>query len=37
MSLHRIYHSPNNFSTADKQGLAERITALYTAVGLPEF
>jgi phenylpyruvate tautomerase PptA (4-oxalocrotonate tautomerase family) len=37
MSLHRIYHPPDVFSTKDKQGLAERITVLYTAIGLPEF
>jgi phenylpyruvate tautomerase PptA (4-oxalocrotonate tautomerase family) len=37
MSLHRIYHPLNAFSAADKQGLAERITALYTAIGLPAF
>jgi phenylpyruvate tautomerase PptA (4-oxalocrotonate tautomerase family) len=37
MSLHRIYHPPDVFSAKDKQGLAERITALYTAIGLPEF
>lgn len=37
MSLHRIYHPPNAFSTAEKQGLAERITTLYTELGLPAF
>jgi phenylpyruvate tautomerase PptA (4-oxalocrotonate tautomerase family) len=37
MSLHRIYHPPDVFSAKDKQELAERITALYTAIGLPEF
>jgi phenylpyruvate tautomerase PptA (4-oxalocrotonate tautomerase family) len=37
MSLHRIYHPPNVFSAEDKQGLAERITALYTSIGLPAF
>jgi phenylpyruvate tautomerase PptA (4-oxalocrotonate tautomerase family) len=37
MSLHRIYHSPDVFSTANKQELAENITDLYRTIGLPEF
>jgi phenylpyruvate tautomerase PptA (4-oxalocrotonate tautomerase family) len=37
MSLHRIYHPPDAFSAKDKQELAQRITALYTAIGLPGF
>jgi phenylpyruvate tautomerase PptA (4-oxalocrotonate tautomerase family) len=36
MSLHRIYHPPDAFSAKDKRELAESITALYTAMGLPE-
>jgi phenylpyruvate tautomerase PptA (4-oxalocrotonate tautomerase family) len=37
MSLHRIYHPAGAYSDSDKQGLAGRITALYTAAGLPAF
>ena len=37
MPLHRIYHPPSAFSAADKAGLAEAITNLYTSVGLPAF
>ncbi len=37
MPLHRIYHPISAFTAADKAALSERITALYTAVGLPAF
>jgi len=37
MPLHRIFHPPSAFSSADKQALSERITTLYTDVGLPAF
>ncbi|CAF0958276.1 unnamed protein product [Adineta steineri] len=37
MPLHRIYHPLSAFSTSDKQKISERITALYTDVGLPAF
>ncbi len=37
MPLHRIYHQPSAFSSTDKQTLSERITKLYTDVGLPAF
>ena len=37
MPLHRIFHNPTAFTAAEKQALTERITALYTAVGLPPF
>uniref|UniRef100_A0A914PIH5 Tautomerase cis-CaaD-like domain-containing protein n=1 Tax=Panagrolaimus davidi TaxID=227884 RepID=A0A914PIH5_9BILA len=30
MPLHRIYHTPGQFSTEDKKGLANAITELYT-------
>ncbi|TPX59756.1 hypothetical protein SpCBS45565_g07670 [Spizellomyces sp. 'palustris'] len=37
MPLHRIYHAVDAFSATDKKQIAERITAIYTAVGLPGF
>jgi phenylpyruvate tautomerase PptA (4-oxalocrotonate tautomerase family) len=37
MPLHRIYHHSSAFSSTDKQTLSERITKLYTDVGLPAF
>jgi len=37
MPLHRIYHPPTAFSSADKQALSERITKIYTDRGLPAF
>ena len=37
MPLHRIFHPPSAFSAKDKQELSERITAIYTGVGLPAF
>ena len=37
MPLHRIFHPPSAFSADDKQKLSERITAIYTNVGLPAF
>ncbi|CAF1504361.1 unnamed protein product [Adineta ricciae] len=37
MPLHRIFHPPGAFSVADKTSLSERITKIYTNVGLPAF
>ncbi|KAI6228580.1 Tautomerase-3 domain-containing protein [Aphelenchoides fujianensis] len=37
MPLHRIFHSPETFSQADKDALAQRITELYVKSGLPPF
>jgi phenylpyruvate tautomerase PptA (4-oxalocrotonate tautomerase family) len=37
MPLHRIYHPISAFSAADKAGLAEAITNVYTSRGLPAF
>ncbi|CAM6116667.1 unnamed protein product [Calypogeia fissa] len=37
MPLHRIFHPPGIFSGEDKKAIAERITAIYTSVGLPQF
>jgi phenylpyruvate tautomerase PptA (4-oxalocrotonate tautomerase family) len=37
MPLHRIYHPVSAFSSEDKAELSERITAIYTASGLPAF
>ncbi|CAM6116665.1 unnamed protein product [Calypogeia fissa] len=37
MPLHRIFHPPGIFSGEDKKAIAERLTAIYTAGGLPAF
>ncbi|CAM6083534.1 unnamed protein product [Calypogeia fissa] len=37
MPLHRIFHPPGIFSGEDKKSIAERLTAIYTSVGLPAF
>ncbi|CAM6083098.1 unnamed protein product [Calypogeia fissa] len=37
MPLHRIFHPPGIFSGEDKKAIAERITAIYTSIGLPAF
>uniref|UniRef100_A0AC35GTZ8 Tautomerase cis-CaaD-like domain-containing protein n=1 Tax=Panagrolaimus sp. PS1159 TaxID=55785 RepID=A0AC35GTZ8_9BILA len=40
MPLHRIYHTPGQFSKDDKKGLAEAITKIYTnpkGANLPAF
>ena len=37
MPLHRIFHPPGAFSVAEKTSLSERITKMYTDVGLPAF
>ncbi|KAH8555479.1 putative oxalocrotonate tautomerase [Umbelopsis sp. PMI_123] len=37
MPLHRLYHAPGVFSATDKEEIAERITKIYTGVGLPAF
>ena len=37
MPLHRIFHPTDAFSAAEKATLSERITKLYTDVGLPAF
>uniref|UniRef100_A0AC34F012 Tautomerase cis-CaaD-like domain-containing protein n=1 Tax=Panagrolaimus sp. ES5 TaxID=591445 RepID=A0AC34F012_9BILA len=40
MPLHRIYHTPGQFSSEQKKGLADAITKIYTdpkEAGLPAF
>ncbi|CAF1456081.1 unnamed protein product [Adineta steineri] len=37
MPLHQIFHPVSAFSASDKQKLSERITAMYTNIGLPAF
>jgi len=37
MPLHQIYHPVDAFSDKDKQEIAEKITKIYTGVGLPAF
>ncbi len=37
MPLHLIHHPPSAFSSEDKAEFSERITTLYTDMGLPAF